>query len=187
MGKEFRNAAGKIECCDEIVKTMWGNFMAIRQGSLWGLVNEDYEEILPGCYEEVLPFPNGCIGVKKNGKWGLVNVRGEEIIRCEYDDVDGEFCGDYVRVELGGKMGLVYKDGQTALPCKYDAVDPFSGDYATVLLNGKWGVVNENGVEVFHCEYGHVTIEDFSEEGYTQFELDGRICRRYDNGETYWD
>lgn len=186
MRNKFGNTADKIEPCDEIVKSIWGPIQ-IRQGLLWGVEDEDHRQILPCKYEEVAVFPQGCIGAKLEEKWGLFNAKGEQIALCIYDDVDGDFSGDYIRVKLNGKWGLVYKDGQIALPCEYDDVDHFSGDYAPVLLNGKWGVVNEEGVEVFPCEYGHVTIEDCSEEGYTQFELDGKTCRIYDNGERYWD
>ena len=187
MRKEFKNTAGEIESCDEIVKTKWGKFMAIRQGNLWGLVNEDYEEILPVCYEEVSPFPNGCIGVKK-GKWKLFNVRGEQINLCEYDDVDGEFYGDYVRVELGRKMGLVYKNGEIVVPCKYDDIGTCPGEYIVVCHGGKWGIVNEEGDEVVPCVYDSaVKVKEHPEEGYAEFEIDGKMCRIYDKGEMYWD
>ena len=186
MRKEFKNADGKIEYCDEIVESMW-DYIEIRQGSLWGVVDEDYKEILPCIYEEVVVFPQGRMGAKQKEKWGLFDAKGEQIIPCEYDDVNGEFYGDYVCVELGGKKGLVHEDGEMVLPCKYDYIEIQPDEYIVVCLGGKWGIVNEEGDEVVPCIYDHVEVEEHAEEGYATFVLDGRICRRYDNGEVYWD
>lgn len=189
MKKEFRNAAGEIERFDEAQESFYGykNFKKIRQGQRWGVVNKDYDEILPCRYDSVEVWPQGCIVIEQNGKFGIANENGEPLVPCIYDEIDGEFSGEYLRVESDGKWGLVYKDGKEALPCKYDDVDTFYGDYAPVQINGEWGVVNEEDVEVFPCEYGNVTIKDVSEEGYTEFELDGKTVRRYDNGEVYWN
>ena len=259
MRKEFRNADGKVEYCDEVVESMWDH-IKIRQGSLWGVVDEDYKEILPCIYEEVVVFPQGRMGAKqkekwglfdakgiqiapciyddmgiiyddvfdgvgyirvklngkwglyegdeeivpckydsinawlgriyieKEGKWGLANERGEQIIPCEYDDVNGEFYGDYVCVELGGKKGLVHEDGEMVLPCKYDYIEMQPDEYIVVCLGGKWGIVNEEGDEVVPCIYDSVVkVEEYPEEGYAEFEIDGKICRIYDKGEMYWD
>lgn len=186
MKNQFEKSAEATGGYDEVCKTSWGGFSAVRQGDRWGLVDGSFE-ILPCMYEEVYPFPNGCIGVKLHGKWGLVNQACEQLVPCIYDDVDGESSGDYVRVQLDGKLGLVYKDGKMALPCEYDEVDIFYGDYAPVRRNGKWGVVDEEGAEVFPCEYDYVEIQDFAKEGYARIKLDGRICYIHDNGEMFWD
>ena len=204
MRKEFKNADGKIEFCDEVVESMW-DYIKIRQGSLWGVVDEDYEEILPCKYEEVVVFPQGRMGAKQKEKWGLFDAKGEQIIPCEYDHIDMEVeyhgyfygcnasgenaCGDYVCVELEGKKGLFYKkDGKMVLPCKYEDIKIiWPGDYIMVRLDGKCGIVNEVGGEVVPCIYDHVEVEDHPKDRYATFVLDGRICRRYDNGEVYWD
>ena len=187
MRKEFRNADGKVESCDEVVESMW-DYIKIRQGSLWGVVDEDYEEILPCKYEEIVVFPQGRMGAKQKEKWGLFDAKGEQIIPCEYDDVNCEFYGDYVCVELEGKMGLFHKDGEMVLPCKYDDIQMQPDEYIVVCLGGKRGIVNEEGGEVVPCIYDSVVkVEEYPEEGYAEFEIDGKICRIYDKGEMYWD
>lgn len=97
--KELRNADGQL-------------YYFVRRGTVWGLVTDTGDEIVPPLFEEIYPFDaNGLALAKKTGKYGWIDWQGNPRISFSFDYAN-LFEGDSAKVTLNNRSFYIDTDGQ---------------------------------------------------------------------------
>lgn len=122
-------------------------------GSLWGYVTEDGEEITPCIYAEAAPFSEGLACVCKDGKYGYIGKDGEEVIPFLYDQA-ASFREGRAYFSCGEEYGLLDKEGNVAVRLKdCDSISSFREGLTYFSVDGRYGYMDKNGNTVIEPVY----------------------------------
>ena len=97
----------------------------VRNGCLWGFVNDQGKIIIPFVYTMVWEFRAGLAPVKKDGLWGFINKTGKVVIDFQYD--------------------FVYPSGTTSFTAKKDNTNkiiPNINIETTIVINIKLSIIS---------------------------------------------
>ena len=144
----------------------------------YGLIDENFNEILPMEYDSICIEDNGFITVQQkdeesNNSVGLYDYQGNEIIPCEYAYILGVESNSKVLVaskDYGSSLGysLIDRKGNLIIPeNKYDEINVTNMDnifYFHSSENQKYGLINEFGEEIVPAKYDYY-IDSFSQNG----------------------
>jgi hypothetical protein len=133
---------------------------AVYNGSKWGFINAEGQEVVELKYDEVRLFSDDIAAVKSGGLWGFVDRSGNEVIATKYNEVK-DFSEGLAGIKLNNQWGFTDKTGKEVIPFKYNEVLDFSEGLAGVGLNRFWGFIDKEGKEVVALKYAQVC--DFSE------------------------
>lgn len=143
----------------------------------WGLVDSDFNEVMPAKYTYILPFnKEGLALVKFGSKWGVIDTTGKEIVAVKYDDILTDFDNGLIGVKSDGKWGYVDVTGKEVIAPKYDFIWPFANGRA-VVGNGyetvEFGIIDTAGNEVLPIQYDWLSISEQSD-GFIAAGLNGK-------------
>ncbi len=93
----------------------------VQEGTKYGFVNEQGQEICSAIYDEVRLFNQGYAAVKKHGKWTFINKLGRKLTSPRYDWV-ACFENGLAAVLYNGKWGVLNEQGFEVVPTEYDAI-----------------------------------------------------------------
>lgn len=139
-----------------------------------GVINKDYEELVPPKYEVIYGFRrDGLIEVDLKGKKGLFDTMGNQIIQPKYDVIfDNEYSiqDDIIIVKTANKTGVLNIKGEEIIPFRYirggllvaeikiidicnhvivpfmyDEMDKYHDNLMKVKLNDKHGIIDIKG------------------------------------------
>ncbi len=141
---------------DTLVKKVRGfKYVGFKMEGKFGLLHKA-KEIIPPTYEDMKPFSEGMIPVKKDGKWGYINAQNEVLIPFDFEEVNSfnsifisrsnEYY--YTSAKKDGKWGLIDKKGVFLLQPAYDE---FKFVYKHKVLARKenhWGTLNPLTTEI---------------------------------------
>ncbi|MBE7047034.1 MAG: WG repeat-containing protein [Ruminococcaceae bacterium] len=119
----------------------------VRNGSYWGYVDDDGDEITPMQFEEARPFSKAGFAVTASGgKYGFVEDDGDTVIFPTYDDI-GEFINEITWAKVGDSFGFINDDGKFVIQPQYKEASCFYDDgYAIVLDRDKrYTLINQKG------------------------------------------
>jgi hypothetical protein len=121
----------------------------VREGALYGYVNNKNKYVIPAQYEVASGFSDGYAKVFKNGKWGVINTAGQDIILCIYDEIRERLTlssGDPLLCTYkNSKWGVVDMEGKEVIPCVYDEIEYYGGEHtniAKVKIGELWGLIS---------------------------------------------
>lgn len=136
-------------------------FAKVEKDGKYGVIDEEYNEVISCVFEEISPFLDDIAIVRKNGKYGCVDNEGHEIVSCIYDN-SIEFNRGVAIVERDGLMGVINKRGEVTVPIMYPILSDLSMIGPTLLLAAKndksLGVIDKNNkiIVPFEFEYEEV-------------------------------
>lgn len=116
-----------------------------RTKTLWGIINESGQEILPCSYDSIGEFIDGKAKVSIDYKTGYIDENGyEEYELFEEDDVI------IFKSPLLGKFGLMDKNKSILITPTYDYIGTFCDGLAEVKIQyhsgySRWGIINKSG------------------------------------------
>ena len=127
-----------------------------------GYINNDGDLIYRNnTFEEVVPFGDSTICVKKDGLWGVFNSKGEYIIEPQYRairPVDTSVAIFFT----GEKYGLLNANGEIITPAQYrDLYKVVGADLIRCALNNKFALLDFAGNKITPLKYDW--IGDFCE------------------------
>lgn len=150
-----------IQCVD-----CYHSYFAVEKDGKKGVIDKNFEEIIPFEYEAVGDRNNyvtfvelnsdlettselSTYPVKKNGKWGIIDDRNK--IRCpfDYDAIDPDYWSDMITVKKGTFWGVIDFAQRVIIPFEFDSILFYDSRY--FLKKGeKWGTmqVNESASDV---------------------------------------
>lgn len=121
-----------------------------QKDSLWGLVNEQNEILLPFIHKGISPFGQDRWRVSfANKKPIFFNKKGHEVISLKYNKFGG-FFDEMCHVRIDSLWGYVDKNGDEVIPCQYEDARNFSEGLAAVLINNEWVFIDKTGKEVLN-------------------------------------
>ena len=100
----------------------------VREGVLYGYVNNKNEYVIPAQFEGAYDFEEGLAAVKFNDKWGFIDKSGKVVIPMQFDEVKSFYNG-IAGVKLNGKWGFINKIGKYVVNLQFDGVDRCGGGY----------------------------------------------------------
>jgi len=145
----------------------------LRQGDLYGYLDEHGAVVVPPRYEQTHPFGGyglfdapGVAWVAQGGLWGLIDTTGRELQPCRFSRVEYREEHDHRgwRVWQEARQGWVSANGELSIACEWDEVDCFDR-YADayeaegifrVSLNGKQGLLPTEGDWRIPCQYDEI-------------------------------
>lgn len=126
------------------------NCVIFKQNNLYGLMNNEFKEIVPATYTSLTDGPTinnktfyyVKTGLKKKAKEGIINENGGIVVPVEYDDVRN--------------MHYKIKTNNTARK-KYSELENY---YFLVCKNKKWGALDSLGKMFVNIEYDWVNVNE---------------------------
>ncbi len=121
----------------------------------WGILDKNYNPILPCIYDNIYYYYDSMIVVIRDYKIGFLDKNLKEIIPCKYDDsriVDESRAW----VAKEDKWGLIDKNGGVIIPFIYDYVRKAENGIIWVVKDDKWGLIDESGKQLLPFIYDKV-------------------------------
>ena len=96
--------AGKVvKCTYERIEEFDNDFFRTINEAKYGLINKEYEEIVPCQYDWIGFFDtSGLALVQKDMKMGFINKEGKEVVPCQYDTITS-FVNGVAKGCIGGQ------------------------------------------------------------------------------------
>jgi hypothetical protein len=119
-------------------------FVKIRKGNKYGLINTKGETIFPIVYTEIsIGNSSTTFGVLKDKQWKVQAGASTYSVDKKIISIQG-FYNDYAGMKYNnGKFGFIDNQGKIRVAPQYDQIRPFENEIAVIQLNGKWGIINK--------------------------------------------
>lgn len=124
----------------------------IYDGTRYGFMTEDGEQITPFLYERAAPFSEGLACVYLNGKYGFIGKEGEADIPFLYDQASS-FTDGLAYVRIGEEYGFIDHEGKVVLQPDCDSVSTFQEGRAYFSIDGLYGYLDKDGSVVAEPVY----------------------------------
>lgn len=116
----------------------------IYNGSRYGFLSADGEEITPFLYDQAAPFSEGLACVSHHGKYGFIGRDGRTKIPFLYDQASS-FSEGLAYFCLGEDYGFLDYEGNVVLRPECDSVSTFREGLAYFSMDGLYGYLDKNG------------------------------------------
>lgn len=129
----------------------------IYDGSHYGFITAEGEEISPFLYEEAAPFSEGLACVRLGGKYGFIGKDGATAIPFLYDQASS-FTDGLAYFCIGETYGFMDQEGKTVLQPNCDSVSSFWEERAYFSVDGLYGYMDTAGeivAEPIYEDAGH--------------------------------
>lgn len=142
----------------------------IYNGSRYGFLSADGEEITPFLYDQAAPFSEGLACVSHHGKYGFIGRDGRTKIPFLYDQASS-FSEGLAYFSIDGLYGYLDKNGKIVAEPIYEDAGQFQNGLAMVVQNGKYGLIGRDGGQVLAPEYDWIDVAD----GFIRVQKDGKM------------
>ena len=116
----------------------------IYDGSYYGFMTEEGEEITPFIYEQAAPFSEGLACVFLDGKYGFIGKDGETELPFIYDQASS-FTEGLAYFRMGEDYGFIDHEGNVVLRPDCDSVSSFHEGRAYFSIDGLYGYLDKSG------------------------------------------
>lgn len=116
----------------------------IYDGSYYGFMTEEGEEITPYIYEQAAPFSEGLACVFLDGKYGFIGKNGETELPFIYDQASS-FTEGLAYFRIGDDYGFMDHEGNVVLRPDCDSVSSFQEGRAYFSIDGLYGYLDKTG------------------------------------------
>jgi len=130
-----------------------------QEGSKWGFIDKQGNEVIPLIYDEVSEFKDGFAYVEKDGKMGIIDKTGKEIVSFEYTRIYDYDEHGFACVYDDNGYNLIDKTGKLVISTCYE-IWKFHEGFAWVRLQeyGNYSFVDMTGENVMppiYDDFGH--------------------------------
>jgi hypothetical protein len=132
----------------------------VLRGNLYGLIDQEGNELTPAKYDMAYQFSEGLAVVKSAGKYGYINLNGQEIAPIDYEYAE-DFHDGMALVRLQGNYIFIDNTAAKIIDLHYDEIGGFKEGMAFFSKNGLCGYINFQGKEIIQAQF-HKAF-DFSE------------------------
>ena len=101
---------GKFDKYDDVYYESKVDLFIVMKDWKYGIIDRNYNELVPLIYDDIYPFFEGCAFVVKNEKLGCIDKNGKEIIPCIYNEA-AIFSEGVAFVKKDGHWGCVDNNG----------------------------------------------------------------------------
>lgn len=140
---------------DSIETLPGGDYIRVRDGAYYGVLDKWGREIIYPYYSELDSFGNNQFKVRRYGKWGIIDQHGMVDITIKYDDIEYIYDGLY-KVKLNSKYGLINNYESELIPIYWDSLERLNSKNVRVSKYGYWGVISKTGKTVLPANYRYI-------------------------------
>lgn len=117
----FINAEKKFinKCRYENVSCFKDGMAKVKIDSLWGVIDNNGNEIIPTKYKQLYRFPNKLFQVCNNNLWGIINSKNKVIVPIIYDYVFPP-SHECVVIKQNDKYGVIDMNGNIIVKIEYN-------------------------------------------------------------------
>jgi|GEM_PF-4202616 len=132
-------------------------FFPIKEGILWGVIDNKGEITVNPSYNYIGDFNNGNLAIAiKDGKRGLINGKGETVLATEYQKI--RFINDnYLSVCSNEGCALANTSGKILSSFNYQAIFKFNSNFLKTYKSQKFGLLSIGGNEVQPTTYDAIS------------------------------
>ncbi len=131
------------------------SFIASR-ASLYGVVDQENNELLPFVYQELQHLDSGLMIVNSNALWGVINVAGESVIPLRYSSLV-KITNERLLACCHDEWSIIAPDHTTVQQLAgYDYYTPLGNNHLKVARDLKWGVIDLAGELVIPLDYSFI-------------------------------
>lgn len=138
-------------------------YAVVGKKGLYGLVNEQWEEVISPQYEELSDVNEGTMSYYDTvtQRYGIIDTNKTILIKPQFDETH-PFNEGLAAVLDAGFWGFVNKEGKVIIPPKYQQINvfspepsrhPFNEGLANVGIDNKFGFINTEGQTVIPFDY----------------------------------
>jgi hypothetical protein len=136
------------------------DYIKIRSGNRWGMLDKNLDELIPAHYENLVlwEYGYGFIGDETpyilaliNGNWGVVNLKNEFVVAAQYQSLYP--LQGFVLSARKGKVALINYNGEVLTPFKYDTIYYDFSNSLVAKFNDNLGLLSESGKEMTLFQY----------------------------------
>ena len=142
---------------------------AIVKNKLFGLIDEEGDEVLPCEYDSITELYGAYRIIKKSKKYGYVNLDGKLKGECKYHNFyhwanyPRMSYIPYIPMELNNKWGFFNIEGEAVTQFKYEELSQVDDSAFVAKYNGLYGVSDYEGNELIPFKYEEVVYKPFKD------------------------
>lgn len=143
-----------IPFVDDVINSTNPDFIIVKQGKKFGIINDKGEVVLPLKYDNLGPLNEGMIAARQNGYWGYIDEKGAQKIAFTFENALSFTEDGLAGVKLQ-EWGFIDKTGKIVIPAQYKINAHLFAPQAKnkgfyeglirVKYNKKWGFLDVNG------------------------------------------
>ena len=120
-----------------------------KHGSLFGILDENKNEIVPMQYDSIEPLEYNLFLIEKDGLIGIINQKGEMIINLKFDKIsfweeEEDFQG-YFLTKKDNLYGLINPKGEEIVKPIYNFILSYKKGFFYVRTKNGVGIIDNNG------------------------------------------
>ncbi|MGC4021024.1 MAG: WG repeat-containing protein [Cyclobacteriaceae bacterium] len=146
-----KNETIKQFFADEL-KSISGKNFFVKKGSHWGIVDENFNELVPAHYESISELETQKFLVRSRSKLGVIDSQNKIVIPFYFDSLT---CHGNVFLAFEKARGwqLVNHEGKTITNRFYEKLKALDNQNFIAKSKGYFGIVNAKGQEFVHCVF----------------------------------
>lgn len=135
-------------------------FVKIKKGDKYGLINTRGETILPTIYSDIQVGTSlKTFSVSKDKIIKVLQLgKNPYSIDKKILSTEGFYNEFAVMKYNNGRFGCIDNQGKIRVAPQYEYICPFENDVAVVKLNGKWGIIDKNESFVAQPYYDSISV-----------------------------
>lgn len=145
------------------------DYIPIKKGDYYGVINRDGKQIVPFGYDDVWMDGDDMIKVRRGIYYGMYDTSGIMILPCRFENAGLHVTVDnvaYIRIGNNGKYGIIKSDRNIVIPIQHNNIDIIKSDGKVFfcLDNDKTKYYNIDNplIEIDLNEYAHI---DYAKNG----------------------
>ncbi|WHT40788.1 WG repeat-containing protein [Myroides sp. mNGS23_01] len=107
-----------IPFADHVVNSSNPDFIIVKQGKKFGIINDKGEVVLPFKYDNLGPLKEGMIPAQQNGYWGYIDEKGKQKIAFTFENAL-PFSEDGLAGVKFKEWGFIDRTGKIVIPAQY--------------------------------------------------------------------
>ncbi len=137
---------------------------AVLKDTLWGFINQKYEEVIPCQYRLVRAFSEGLAAVRTTEGWHYINETGEKVLELNPNIRNvGQMKSGMAWFSVGSIFGFSSVDNPVAIFPKFTKASDFDGDVAVIKEKAGFGIIDRNGKYILKPSLRHIKSFNNSE------------------------
>ena len=158
----------------DFVGSFYHGAATISQGALDGLIDRKGRILFPPQYNEIVPFSDSLLQVRKDKLFALMNFSGEIVsswnlmrfkeprIKIQSDPIKKD--SSFKAFQVNGRWGMRNNRGDTILAAQFDFVSQVSGNLIRYRVGKSYGLADSDGRIITSAKYDFIG-SSFDEQG----------------------
>lgn len=160
---ELKGSYKELYCRYDEMLGMYDDYMVIKSGDFYSIVDASGSRLLDVSYEELTPFFSNGYAKTLNSKGNVIYIDADGLTRvvpdAKYENL-GVLNDSRIAASLDGKYGYLDETGEPVTGFVWDDITAFN-DVGAGKQDGKWAVIGSKGKEKTEYIYEDVVTDEY--------------------------